>query len=152
MRKKWDRYFLDIAKAVSERSTCPKASVGAIVVKHNKIIGTGYNGSPPKAPHCVDDGCAEFGTHCIATVHAEVNAVLQALRVDDLKNATIYCTHRPCIECCKIIVASGISHVLYELPYYDDRCKAFKVKTQDEYLFKNSVQCYQHKDVVYKAL
>lgn len=116
MRKSWDAYFMDIARKVRERSTCPRLRVGALIVKDKRIKGTGYNGSPPSFPHCDDVGCLMVAGHCRRTIHAEVNALLEC-SPEERKGATIYITNQPCMECTKLILASGISRVVYEHPY-----------------------------------
>ncbi len=75
IRPDWDLYFIRIAKEVSSRSTCPRAAVGAIIVKDNRIISTGYNGAPAGEPHCTDIGCDMIDGHCKRTIHAEANAL-----------------------------------------------------------------------------
>lgn len=78
-RPDWDTYFLLIAKIIALRSTCTRAQVGALIVDNdNRIIATGYNGAPSGEPHCIDIGCLEQDGHCIRTVHAEENALMQA--------------------------------------------------------------------------
>ena len=116
MRKTWDHYFMDIAFMVKERSTCPRLHVGAVVVKDKRIKGTGYNGSPSGLPHCEDVGCLMIENHCKRTIHAEVNAIMEC-SPDERKNATIYVTARPCIECSKLIIASGITKVIFSRDY-----------------------------------
>lgn len=116
MRKSWDDYFLDIAHQVKERSTCPRLRVGAVIVKNKRIKGTGYNGSPPHFAHCDDAGCLMIGGHCRRTIHAEVNALMEC-SPEERAGATIYITDQPCMECTKLIIASGITRVVYENPY-----------------------------------
>lgn len=116
MRKSWDDYFLDIAHQVKERSTCPRLRVGAVIVKNKRIKGTGYNGSPPHFPHCDDAGCLMISGHCRRTIHAEVNALMEC-SPEERAGATIYITDQPCMECTKLIIASGITRVVYENPY-----------------------------------
>jgi dCMP deaminase len=102
-RKSWDEYFFDLARMVATRSTCPRLSVGSVLVKDKKIISTGYNGSKSGEPHCIDVGCDleidPWGrkSHCKRTIHSEVNAYLNC-DVNPL-GATIYVTHRPCASC-----------------------------------------------------
>ncbi len=79
-RPNWDQYFLSIAEKVASRSTCPRASVGAVIVRDNRILSTGYNGSLPSEPHCTEVGCLMINSHCERTIHAETNAVVQAAR------------------------------------------------------------------------
>jgi len=119
MRKDWDQYFMDIAFKVKERSTCPRRQVGAVVVKDNRIKGTGYNGSPSKMQHCDDVGCLMVDGHCKRTIHAEINAILEC-SPEERKDATIYVTSRPCSECAKVIINSGIVRVVYAQHYEPD--------------------------------
>lgn len=91
MRPDWDLYFIRIAKEVASRSTCKRAAVGAVIVKDNYIISTGYNGAPAGMAHCEDVGCDVVDGHCKRTVHAETNAILNASRCKKmLKGATLY--------------------------------------------------------------
>ncbi|MBC9784526.1 deaminase [Heliobacillus mobilis] len=119
MRKDWDSYFLDIAFEVASRSTCPRRSVGAVIVKDKRIKATGYNGSPARLPHCADEGCYMLNHHCIRTIHAEVNALLECAP-DDRKGATVYVTDRPCAECSKLLISTGISRVVFARDYHTD--------------------------------
>ncbi|WP_088185984.1 cytidine/deoxycytidylate deaminase family protein [Desulfosporosinus sp. FKA] len=119
MRKDWDSYFLDIASQVASRSTCPRRSVGAVIVKDRRIKGTGYNGSAAGLPHCIDEGCLIVNDHCVRTIHAEVNALLEC--TPDVRNgATIYISDRPCAECSKLIISSGIKRVVFGRDYRID--------------------------------
>ncbi len=79
-RPDWDTYFIRIAKEVAARSTCQRASVGAVIVKENRILATGYNGAPEGEDHCTEEGCRMYDGHCIRTIHAEENAILQAAK------------------------------------------------------------------------
>ena len=117
MRKNWDLYFIDIAFQVAERSTCVRRTVGAVIVKNKRIKGTGYNGSPAGLPHCLDEGCAMQDGHCIRCIHAEPNAILECTP-DERQGATLYCTDRPCPECQKLIITSGITKVVYSREYH----------------------------------
>lgn len=110
---------MSIAQAVAERSTCLKKHVGAILVKEGRIITTGYNGSLPGEPHCMDVGCLLNIDHkCVRTVHAEVNAILQGTIMGvSVAGSTMYATHPPCVNCSKFIKAVGIKEVnVYESP------------------------------------
>ena len=96
-----DKYFMKIAEVVSERSTCSRAKVGAVLVDitKRKIAAVGYNGSVPGSKHCIDHECLEVKGHCRRTVHAALNAVLH---LDNSSgNLVLYCTHQPCAECCR---------------------------------------------------
>ena len=119
MRKDWDTYFMDIAYEVKERSTCDRLHVGAVIVKDKRIKGTGYNGSPAGLVHCDEDGCLVVNNHCIRTIHAEVNAILECTP-EERNGATVYITARPCAECSKIIINSGIKRVVYAEEYHID--------------------------------
>lgn len=119
MRKNWDEYFMDIAFMVKERSTCPRLHVGALIVKDKRIKGTGYNGSPSSLEHCEDVGCLMIDNHCKRTIHAEVNAIMEC-SPEERKEATIYITAQPCMECSKLIIASGISRVVFSKKYEAD--------------------------------
>ncbi len=116
MRKGWDDYFMDIAFQVAERSTCPRRRVGAVIVKDKRIKGTGYNGSPSGLAHCLDEGCLMVNDHCIRTIHAEINALLECLP-DERQGATIFVTDRPCPECAKCIINCGIKRVVFARDY-----------------------------------
>lgn len=119
MRKDWDTYFMDIAYEVKERSTCDRLHVGAVIVKDKRIKGTGYNGSPAGLVHCDENGCLVVNNHCIRTIHAEVNAILECTP-EERSGATVYITSRPCAECSKIIINSGIKRVVYGEEYHVD--------------------------------
>src|SRR5574337_405196 len=96
-RPSWDQYFIEITLDVSKRSTCLRAQVGAIIVKDKRILTTGYNGAPKGLPHCLDEGCEIVDGHCVRSLHAEQNAILQgALLCDAPATAKIYTTHQPC--------------------------------------------------------
>lgn len=116
MRKDWDTYFMDIAFEVSERSTCPRLHVGAVLVKDKRIKGTGYNGSPKGLPHCDEEGCMMVGGHCVRTIHAELNCLLEVAPYER-EGATMYVTHAPCPECQKLIITCGIKRVVYAEEY-----------------------------------
>lgn len=116
--------FHHIALIVSERSTCKRANVGAILVKDKRIISTGYNGAPPRQPHCTHVGCERDGDRggCSRTIHAEANAIAWAARAGVLtEGAEMYCTHSPCYECAKLLISAGIRTLHFNEYYRDDR-------------------------------
>ncbi|OYT56354.1 MAG: hypothetical protein B6U68_03510 [Candidatus Aenigmarchaeota archaeon ex4484_14] len=132
-RVSWDEYFMNIARQVATRATCPRKRLGAIIVKDKRIIATGYNGSPPGMPHCDDVGCFIVPTvkrvdgkdivkdHCIRTLHAEQNAIIQcAVHGVSCKGATMYSTINPCYTCAKMIVTAGIKRFVYSSKYFHD--------------------------------
>ena len=128
MRPTIDEYFLEIAFVVAKRSTCLRNNVGAVIVRNQQIISTGYNGVPRGMEHCLDIGCIRIrenipsGTRhevCRAT-HSEQNAIIQAaLHGITTEGATLYCTHQPCILCTKMLINAGIKRVVYSLGYPD---------------------------------
>jgi dCMP deaminase len=117
----WDKYFLAIAKIVSTRATCPRKSVGAVLVKDRNVLATGYNGSVSGFDHCTDKGCLIVDNHCLRTVHAETNAILQAAKHGTaLAGATCYVTHAPCINCLKNLLNAGVGAIIYGEHYGPD--------------------------------
>lgn len=126
MRKSWDQYFIEQAVHASDRGTCDRARVGCILVKDNRVIATGYNGSPSGLPHCDDEGHLMKDGHCIRTVHAEENALLQCSRFGIAsEGATAYVTHEPCLHCRRQLIQAGIKKVMYLNPYPNDYNKYF---------------------------
>ena len=98
-RPGWDEYFMEIARTVATRATCPRASVGAVLTREHRILTTGYNGAPRGVAHCLEVGCMIVDGHCLRATHAEANAIVQgALHGVALAGATAYCTHQPCVE------------------------------------------------------
>jgi dCMP deaminase len=121
-RASWDEYFMNIAQVVSSRSTCSRKSVGAVIVREKTILSTGYNGSIRGMPHCTEVGHMMENGHCVATIHAESNAILQAARNGVMiDGGTIYVTASPCWNCFKEIANSGIRRVVYGEFYRDER-------------------------------
>ena len=128
-RPSWDRYFMDITRLVSTRSTCLRRQVGALLVKEHNILATGYNGVPSGITHCDATGClrerlevpsGERHELCRG-LHAEQNAIIQAARHGiNINGATLYCTTMPCIICTKMIINAGVSRVIYAEGYADD--------------------------------
>jgi dCMP deaminase len=118
MRPDWDSYFMKIAYAVSERSTCDRAFVGCVLVRDKRILTTGFNGSPSGQPHCDEVGHLIVEGHCVRTIHAETNAVIQAaLHGISTRGCTCYVTHFPCINCTKVLINSGITRLVYDIAY-----------------------------------
>jgi len=115
-------YFMKLAKITSERGTCPRKQVGAVAVKNNRIIMSGYNGSISGDKHCEDIGCLIHDNHCIRTVHAEQNIICKCAEDGiSLKNAIIYCTLEPCYLCLMSMASAGISRVIFDEPKIDSR-------------------------------
>ncbi|MBV8152381.1 MAG: cytidine/deoxycytidylate deaminase family protein [Candidatus Eremiobacteraeota bacterium] len=120
MRPSWDEYFMEIARTVGTRATCPRASVGCILTRDRRILTTGYNGAPPGVAHCTEIGCVIENGHCQRVTHAEANAIVQAaLHGVSTQGAIAYCTHQPCIQCSKLFIGAGIARIVYETSYPD---------------------------------
>lgn len=122
MRKSWEEYFMDLAKNVATRGTCDRAYVGCVLVNNdNRIVSTGYNGSVAGNPHCDEIGHTMRDNHCIATIHAEMNALLYCAKEGiSVKGCTCYVTHFPCLNCTKALIQSGISAIYYNEGYRID--------------------------------
>ena len=121
-RASWDHYFMKIAEDVATRSTCDRKYVGAVVVRDKMILSTGYNGSIKGLPHCDEVGHEMENGHCVRTVHAEANAIVQAARTGGtIDGADIYVTASPCYYCFKLIANSGIKRIFYGELYRDER-------------------------------
>ncbi len=126
-RPDWDTYFMDICHVVSKRGNCSRRQVAAVIVRDERIISTGYNGTPRGIKNCCDGGCkrcagdAPSGSslgECICA-HAEENAIVQAAYHGiAVKNSTLYCTLSPCLMCTKMIINAGIKEVIYENEYH----------------------------------
>ncbi len=117
---------MGIALQVARRSTCDRARVGAIIVKDRRILTTGYNGSPAGLPHCDEIGHLMIAGHCVRTLHAEQNAIIQAaLHGVGVAGSTLYVTHQPCITCAKMIINAGIRRVVFAGHYPDQHAVAF---------------------------
>ena len=130
-RPSWDAYFMQIAHLVNTRATCPRRSVGALLVRDRRILATGYNGAPQGLAHCPEGGqhhdwpvgCMRAG-HCIRSLHAEQNVMLQAAKIGiPCEGATLYVTCQPCNACAKMAINAGIVRVIYEGDYPDEFSK-----------------------------
>ena len=121
-RASWDEYFMNIAREVATRSTCDRKHVGAVVVRDRCILATGYNGSIRGLGHCDDEGHMMEDGHCVRTIHAEANAVIQAARHGaGIEGAAIYVTASPCWPCFKMLANAGIARIVFGEFYRDDR-------------------------------
>ena len=122
VRASWDEYFMAIARVVATRSTCDRKHVGAVIVRDRTILSTGYNGSIRGMPHCTDAGHMMENDHCVATIHAEANAIIQAAKNGVLiDGGMIYVTASPCWNCFKQIANAGIRRIVYGEFYRDER-------------------------------
>ncbi len=125
-RPDWDQYFLKLAMLASERATCPRMHCGCVLVKNKNVISTGYNGSIPGDEHCEDIGCLVVDNHCVRTVHAEMNALVQAAkRGHAVEGATAYVTNMPCTTCAKSLITAGIKRVVVFSDYHDTLATEF---------------------------
>ena len=120
-RPSWDEYFMATAVLIATRSNCERLHVGCVLVaggeRKNRLVAAGYNGFLPGTPHV----SRIRGGHEQATVHAEQNAVADAARRGSSVSGCIaYITHYPCINCAKILAASGIAEFKYRLDYKND--------------------------------
>ena len=122
-RPSWDDYFMALAKIIAARGTCDRLYAGAVLVKDNRIISTGYNGSPPGLPHCNDIGHLLEEGHCVRTIHGEHNAILQAAVHGGTSTigATMYSKYNPCIHCTKYVIAAGIKRVVVGKIYRNEK-------------------------------
>ena len=133
-RISWDEYFMQIAYLVSQRSTCLRRKVGAVIVKDKRMLATGYNGAPSGLGHCLDIGClreklkipsGERHELCRG-LHAEQNAVIQAsLYGISVKDAAFYVTNKPCIICAKMLINAGIKEIVIDAGYPDKMAMDF---------------------------
>lgn len=124
-----DEYFMEMAELSSKRSTCQRRKVGAVLVKDNRVLATGYNGAPKGLEHCETAGCIRAQRNVPSGerhelcrgVHAEQNAIIQAAFFGvSVKDARMYITNHPCSVCAKIMLNAGISEVVYKGDYHDE--------------------------------
>ncbi|MDP2666874.1 MAG: cytidine/deoxycytidylate deaminase family protein [Candidatus Diapherotrites archaeon] len=128
-RPSWDEYFMEMTRVVAKRATCDRGRSGCVIVRGKHILTTGYVGSPPGMKHCDEVGhqmkkvVHEDGReswHCVRTLHAEQNAILQAARQGiSLQDTTLYCKMTPCRTCAMLIIGVGITRVLSQGKYHD---------------------------------
>lgn len=116
MRKSWEEYWYDLALATAGRGTCPRRQVGAVLVKDNELMATGYNGSPSGQDHCEDVGCDIEHDHCVRTIHAEINVLIRSTR-EQQQGSVLYVTDFPCFRCAQAIANSGITYIKYVRNY-----------------------------------
>ncbi len=127
-RPSWQDYFFQVCYTVAQRSTCVRRKVGALAVRNNRILATGYNGTPAKIEHCLTRGCLRMKLnipsgerHEICRgLHAEQNVIIQAANSGvSLEGASLYCTTQPCLICTKMIINCGIKEIFITNPYPD---------------------------------
>lgn len=132
-RPSWHEYFMEVAHVVKKRSNCIRMQVGALIVKDNRIVATGYNGTPSGIKNCVDGGCSRCSARqsgllkegakkdrCIC-IHGEQNAIIQSayLGVSSV-GGTMYVTVMPCNNCAKMIINAGIVRLVYQDNHTDE--------------------------------
>ncbi|HEY1037661.1 MAG TPA: cytidine/deoxycytidylate deaminase family protein [Candidatus Paceibacterota bacterium] len=139
-RPSWDEYFMSICEMVGSRGTCDRGRSGCVIVKDKRLVTAGYVGSPIGLPHCDevghemhkvthDDGRETM--HCIRTIHAEQNAIVQAARIGvSLEGATLYCKMVPCYVCAKLVINAGIVRVI--------AAKDYQASKQSKRIFKEA--------------
>ena len=132
VRPTWDEYFLNLLEPLGKRGTCDRGYNSAIIVSPgNTILATGYVGAPPGQPHCdevghmmrtVIDDEGNKSQHCVRTLHAEENAILQCAK-DGIKieGTTMYVKMTPCYNCAMRIVRVGIKRVVAQKRYHADK-------------------------------
>jgi len=156
-RPTWDEYFLGLVEPISRRASCDRGRSGAVIVSpYNTILATGYVGAPPGQPHCdevghmmktVVDEEGNQSQHCVRTLHAEENAILQCAK-DGVKieGATIYCKMTPCYNCAMRIVRVGIKKVVAQKRYHADALsvKLFSGAGVELRVMENATEEYKH--------
>lgn len=171
MRISWDEYFIACLDAAALRASCDRGKSGAIIVKDNRILATGYVGAPSGIPSCDEVGhhlvkrheisvedfdkvylkaylsWDNYSTHCIRTIHAEQNAIINCARngVSTL-GATIYCTMTPCTTCAMSIIQAGILNVIAKNRYQkDEQTKELFSRSKIELIVLNQDLLYSDK-------
>jgi dCMP deaminase len=161
-RLSWDEYFLSMVSLIGARGTCNRGRSGCVIVSEdNRILMSGYVGSPPGFHHCDEVGhefewrldfdpnqsspydiLQGFHKHCIRTIHAEMNAILYAARKGvALENATLYCTMTPCRRCAEAITQAGIKRVVTAKKYK-------KAEDSEEYFKRAGITLVTYGDIV----
>lgn len=153
-RPSWDDYFMTIADNLADRSNCIKLKVGAITVKNNRILSSGFNGTPNNLPNCFEGGCprckssskqGENLDSCIC-IHAEINCIIEVGK-DKLEGACMYVTFFPCLQCCKQIIQSGIKKVVFKNEYNSELSKALFKQSKIEVRKYNQDYLYYDKNL-----
>lgn len=139
-RPTWDEYFMEVMNSIAKRATCGRGRSGCVIAKNNRLLVSGYVGSPVGLPHCDDIGHqmkkvihedSSVSEHCVRTVHAEQNAICQAAKLGvALEGGTLYCRMTPCRVCAMLIINCGIKRVVAERKYHSGE--------ESEQLFKDA--------------
>ena len=133
LRPTWNQYFMSIATLVAQRARNKRGQVGAVLVKNNSIVSTGYNGASSNQCHCTEIGCNIATTYadgehenCQSVVHAEINAIINAaLNGISIAGAIIYITHSPCRHCYKALINAWIKTIYYKHAYKLESIRSF---------------------------
>ncbi|KMQ41366.1 P-loop containing nucleoside triphosphate hydrolase [Trichophyton rubrum] len=149
LRPAWDQYFMQLASLAAQRSNCMKRRVGCVIVKDNRVMSTGYNGTPRNMKNCNEGGCprcnlGQAGGTVLSTclcMHAEENALLEAGRQRIGEGSILYCDTCPCLTCSVKIAQLGISEVVYSQGYHMDNDSAAVLKEAGVKLRQFSPPC-----------
>jgi dCMP deaminase len=157
VRPSWDDYFLSLLEPLGRRGSCDRGRSGAVIVgPGHTIIATGYVGAAPGQPHCdevghlmhtVIDANGKESKHCVRTLHAEENAILQCAKDGiSVQGATIYCKMVPCYNCAMRIVRVGIKRVVAQKRYHADNMsvKLFRDAEVNLVVMDNSIEEYSN--------
>ncbi len=154
-RPTWDEYFIEVMDAIAKRATCNRGRSGCVIAKDNRLLVTGYVGSPVGQPHCDDVGHlfkkmihedGHISEHCVRTVHAEANAICQAARNGiSIDGATLYCRMTPCRNCAMMIINSGIKRVVVQKDYHEgsETAQMFRDAGIEFSMMSTDVQSYE---------
>jgi dCMP deaminase len=120
--EQWERTSFWFAEQISKRATCPRRSVGCLIIRpHGPHVVGGYNGAAEGIPTCLEEGCLEEGGHCVRAVHAEIRAITTAVKAGvSLDGCIAYVTLLPCINCMQALLESGIREIHYDQKYARD--------------------------------
>lgn len=142
----WNNYFMGLAEQASTMATCDRLHVGCVVVKDRRVIATGFNGSVRGADHCDDVGHLMNETgHCIRTVHAEQNAIIDCARRGVCTDGSVaYCTHEPCEHCTRTLVQAGVKKVYFKHSYKNKWNKYFNDSIEWVHLTDDYVDTCMH--------
>ena len=140
MKPKFVDYFMKVAELTASLSYAKRLQVGAVIVKGNQTIGTGYNGMPTDWENTceteIEDGTLKTKPEVL---HAEMNVLMKvAQSTESSTGAVMFCTHAPCIDCAKLIYQAGVTTVYYKETYRDDSGLRF--------LSQGGINVIQHSD------
>ena len=142
-RLSWEEYFIELTRLVAKRSSCLSRQVGAVLVKDNRVIATGYNGNPCSIPNCTQckrkNSISGTNLESCYAIHAEMNALLQCAKLGISSNgAKLYVTTKPCSNCMKHILQAGITEVIY--------LEDYNSPLTDELINLSNILCRKYKE------